>query len=88
MLQAVPEVKSLEVGRILEDNKKDYDYAAIMRFDNLEDKLNYGNSEVHRRWVKEHVGDSIANHLMLTIQPLSDADSAGRQGSNYAGAVP
>lgn len=39
-----------------------------MKFNSLEDKLNYANSDVHRRWVKENVGDIIDKHLMLTIQ--------------------
>ena len=67
-LGQIPEIKSLVVGRVVEDNTKDYDYAVIMKFNSLEDKLNYGNSEVHRRWVKDNVGDIIDKHLMLTIQ--------------------
>ena len=63
--RAIPEIKSLEVGRVVEDSTKDYDYAVILRFNSLEEKQAYGNSEVHRRWVKEHVGDIIDKHLML-----------------------
>jgi hypothetical protein len=66
--KAIPQIKSIEVGRVVEDNTKNYDFAVILTFDSLEDKKNYGNSEVHRRWVKENVGDIIEKHLMLTIQ--------------------
>jgi len=65
---AIPEIKSLEVGRVVEDNQKEYDYAVLMKFKSLEDKLNYANSEVHRRWVRENVGNIIDKHLMLTMQ--------------------
>jgi hypothetical protein len=66
--RAIPEIKSLEVGRVVEDNHEEYDYAVIMKFNSLNDKLSYANSEVHRRWVKDNVGDIIDKHLMLTIQ--------------------
>jgi hypothetical protein len=66
--RAIPEIKSLEVGRVVDNNPKEYDYAVIMEFNSLEDKLKYANSEVHRRWVRENVGDIIDRHLILTIQ--------------------
>ena len=69
--RAIPEIKSLDVGRVVENNPKEDDYAVTMKFNSLEDKLNYANSEVHRRWVKENVGDIIDKHLMLTIQTAS-----------------
>jgi hypothetical protein len=73
--RTIPEVKSVEVGSVVEDNQKEYDYAVVMRFNNLEEKRAYGNSEVHRRWVHDNnVGDAIDKHLMLTIQ----SDSPGQ----------
>ena len=66
--RAIPEITSLEIGQVVDDNTKNYDYAVIMRFDSLVDKQNYANSEVHRQWVKKHVGNVIDKHLMLTIQ--------------------
>jgi hypothetical protein len=71
-LQTIPQVKSVEVGSVVDDSQKQYDYAVVMRFDNLEDKHAYGESEVHRRWVKDNnVLDLIDKHLMLTIQSYS-----------------
>jgi hypothetical protein len=64
----IPEVKSVEVGRVLDDNKEKYNYAVIMKFKSLDDKQTYGQSEVHRRWVQENVKDLIEQHLMLTIE--------------------
>jgi hypothetical protein len=67
--RTLPQVKSVEVGSVVDANQKEYDYAVVMRFNNLEDKQAYGNSEVHRRWVQDnHVLDLIDKHLMLTIQ--------------------
>ena len=73
--RTIPEVKSVEVGSVVEDNQKEYDYAVVMRFNNLEEKRAYGNSEVHRRWVHDNNAvDAIDKHLMLTIQ----SDSPGQ----------
>jgi hypothetical protein len=68
-LGAIPQVKSVQIGRVVDDNQKKYDYAVIMTFNNLEDKRTYGQSEIHQRWVRDNkVIDLIDQHLMLTIQ--------------------
>ena len=72
-LGMMPEVKAITAGRVARDSSESYDYALIMEFDSLSDLTAYGQSEVHRRWVEQNnVAPLIQNHLMLTIQPLSD----------------
>ncbi len=63
----IPQVRSVRIGRVVRSSGPAYEYAVIMEFDSLEDLKAYGESEIHRRWVKEHVGDRIDQHLMLTV---------------------
>jgi hypothetical protein len=64
----IPQIKSLRVGHIV-DKTRQYDYAVVMEFDNLEDLHTYGNSEIHQGWVKEHNPVPLgAGHMTLTIQ--------------------
>lgn len=52
-LRKIPQIKSIKSYRVVGDPRT-YDYAVLMEFDSLEDLKTYGNSEIHRRWVKEH----------------------------------
>jgi len=52
-LSKIPEIKSIRSCRVVGDSRQ-YDYAVLMEFDSLEDQKAYANSEIHRRWVKEH----------------------------------
>ena len=70
----IPQVRSVRIGRVARSSGPPYEYAVVMEFDSLEDLKLYGESEIHRRWVKEHVGDRIDQHLMLTV----DAGSLDR----------
>ena len=63
----IPQVRSVRIGRVARSSGPAYEYAVIMEFDSLEDLKSYGQSETHRRWVKEHAADVIDLHLMLTI---------------------
>jgi hypothetical protein len=66
---AIPQVKSVEVGRVLEDSAKKYDYAVIMKFNNMDDKRTYRQSQVHQGWVHDNnVENLLDQHLMLSIQ--------------------
>jgi Stress responsive A/B Barrel Domain len=67
-LSRISEVKSIRVGRIV-DQPREYDYAVAMEFDNLDDLRSYANSPIHRQWVQAHnPGPVTASHMTLTIQ--------------------
>lgn len=66
-LRKIPQIKSIRSYRVVGDPRT-YDYAVLMEFDSLEDLKTYGNSEIHRRWVKEHNTVGLAQDVArLTI---------------------
>lgn len=70
-LSKIPEIKSIRSCRVVGDNRQ-FDYAVLMEFDSLEDEKNYANSEIHRRWVKEHVTPGLAQDFSrMTIDMKS-----------------
>ena len=67
-LSRISEVKSIRVGRIV-DEPRAHDYAIAMEFDSLDDLHSYANSPIHRQWVETHnPGPLTASHMTLTIQ--------------------
>ncbi len=66
-LRRIPQVRSIRIGRVARSSGPAYEYAVIMEFDSLEDLKAYGESEIHRRWVKDHAAGLIDDHLMLTV---------------------
>lgn len=67
-LSAIPQIRSIRVGRVIDDNRT-YDYAVAMEFDNVNDMRTYGNSVIHQNWVKEHNPVALsAAHATLTLQ--------------------
>jgi hypothetical protein len=67
-LSRISEVKSIRVGRIV-DEPRAYDYAIAMEFDSLDDLHSYANSPIHRQWVQTHnPGPLTDSHMTLTIQ--------------------
>lgn len=64
----ISEVKSIRIGRIVDDSRQ-YDYAIAMQFDNLNDLRSYASSPIHRQWVQSHnPGPLTQGHMTLTIQ--------------------
>jgi hypothetical protein len=67
-LSRIPQIKSLRVGQVIGENRA-YDYVVVMEFDNLDDMKSYGNSDIHKNWVREHNPVALtATDTALTLQ--------------------
>jgi hypothetical protein len=52
-LSSIPQIKSIRVGEII-DTDRLYDYVVVMEFDSINDLKSYGNTDIHKKWVREH----------------------------------
>jgi hypothetical protein len=67
-LSRIPQIKSLRVGQVIGENRA-YDYVVVMEFDNLDDMKSYGDSDIHRNWVREHNPVALtATDMALTLR--------------------
>jgi len=72
-LSSIPQIKSIRIGHVIDENRV-YDYGVVMEFDNVDDLKSYGNSDIHRNWVREHNPVPLsADHSTLTLR----MDSSG-----------
>jgi hypothetical protein len=70
-LSAIPQIRSIRIGQVIDESRM-YDYAVVMEFDTVNDLRTYGNSEIHKNWVKEHNPVALsAGHSTLTLQMTS-----------------
>jgi hypothetical protein len=68
---AIPQIRSIRIGQVIDETRV-YDYAVVMEFDTVNDLRTYGNSEIHKNWVKEHNPVALsAGHSTLTLQMTS-----------------
>lgn len=70
-LSAIPQIRSIRIGQVIDESRM-YDYAVVMEFDSVNDLRTYGNSEIHKNWVKERNPVRLsAGHSTLTLQMTS-----------------